>query len=187
MAVSPVDISGSRHYTRAEPKPAVWKCPACGIENISIPEQGCPSCGAGQPGYKAEPRPSTQTIERVLPSPSYKWVNDRHAASPVPPSPDLVELNQLFFAWLQPLRGKVDDTTEALLFQAFKAGYEVGQGARQIEPLEGTAESRTIVAALTLFIDQVLQHNPDEVRSGEFLSAREAQQVIEKYRKGEGI
>ena len=130
--------------------------------------------GAGQPCYKAPPKYSeSSTYTQYTEYPQY------------PSVPADLSVSQLFFAWLQPLRGRVDETTEALLFQAFKAGYETGQGARQIAPLEGTAESRTIVAALILFIDQVLQHQPDEVTSGEFLSATDTQKVIEKYRKGE--
>ena len=52
-------------------------------------------------------------------------------------------------------------------------------------PLEGSAESRTILAALQLFLDQVLRSAPEEVAEGEWLSAEETEALIRKL-KGEG-
>ncbi len=49
-------------------------------------------------------------------------------------------------------------------------------------PLEGTLESRTIVAALQLFREQVLVHNPEEVKTGEWLNARDVEVLIHGIR-----
>lgn len=101
-----------------------------------------------------------------------------------------------FTAWLADLRGKVDDGTERLLYAAFVAGATHAEQtalrsvrARSAErrpdaPLTGTAETRTLIAALELFIDQVLAFSPEEVGAGEWLSADDARAVVAALRRG---
>lgn len=132
----------------------IWRCPSCGKENTGELGHGCPLCGAGKPGQKVVEPPRAPTT-----------------------------LESSFFAWLQPLRGRVDQPTEMLLWEAFKAGYEMAGGERAPKdiPVTGTAETRTIRAALILFVDQVLQFNPEEVQTGELLSAADTQTIIDRY------
>lgn len=153
----PVDIARSG-ATRKPAQPEIWTCPSCGVENTSIFTLGCPACGAGKPG-----QPIVQ-----------------------PPTPALT-VESAFFEWIHPLRGRVDAAQETLLFEAFKAGWEMIQGKHATPPtlpqtndlhpkevLVGTRESRTLKAALQLFIDQILSTRPEEIAAGEWLSADEA-------------
>lgn len=156
--MSPVD-GGGRMRSTAPPAIGIWKCPSCGAENQGPIYAGCTSCGAGKPGQPAKqaPRPS----------------------DPV---------GEAFQSWLGGLRDTIEPATALLLFDAFKAGYAMGLGEQKPEvladtPLSGTPESRTIIAALELFVDNVLQHSPEEVKSGEFLSAAETRKLIERLRR----
>lgn len=155
--MSPVQ-AGSRLTPHAPAVvPTLWKCPACGVENVSLIGTPCTSCGAGEVGQHLDPPPATSTVPTVLP-----------------------EIAAAFQAWLHPLRGRVDDVQETLLFEAFKAGYHF-RGEQVAEPLRGTAETRTIAAALKLFVDQVLTYAKVEVESGEFLSVAATQALIQKF------
>jgi hypothetical protein len=79
----------------------------------------------------------------------------------------------------------------ALCLEAFELGAailrdEIGMPETPPPPvLEGSAESRTILAALQLFLDQVLRSDPEEVAEGEWLSAQDCEQLIRTL-KGEG-
>lgn len=87
----------------------------------------------------------------------------------------------------------MDEGGESLLYEAFCAGAQwiegrvVAQGgigaAESTDTLKGNAESRTLIAALQLFIEQVLQGNPEEVGSGEWLSAAEAAELVKRIER----
>jgi hypothetical protein len=83
-----------------------------------------------------------------------------------------------------------------MLAKAFKAGwYARGESPVQIvarpaevsvvtiadssDVLEGTIQSRTLVAALTFFADQVLKQQPEETVNGEWLKADQISSLIE--------
>ncbi len=149
---------GGRSSRGPTPVLSEWACPSCGEKQQGRIEDGCVHCGAGKPGQRIEQAPASSS-------------NPVEAA---------------FTQWLGPLRGTVDAQTEQLMFAAFQAGYQLASTLQSgpikprppEAPLSGTPKSRTLAAALRLFIDQVLQFGPDEVESGEFLSATEAERLI---------
>ncbi len=73
-----------------------------------------------------------------------------------------------------------------LMYEAFHVGASLAQQPaptpRVERPLEGTMETRTVIAALEMFIDQVLSHNPEEVKAGEWLTVEGAKAVIDQIR-----
>ena len=102
-------------------------------------------------------------------------------------------IQEAFQEWVQAagLQGPVYSVE--YLFQAFSAGAKwqqhqgllsAGRGAPAGDvPLEGTVETRTITAALELFKEQVLSANPEEVKSGEWLSAEEVDALIQRFKE----
>ena len=108
----------------------------------------------------------------------------------LPPSPPADDpLSDAFLQWCQRARLQGASFTSEDLFRAFEAGIAYaeeralmkarGVKARVAEELEGTVESRTIVAALTFFREQVLAHSPEEVRTGEWMSTADVDRLIQ--------
>lgn len=162
----PVEMRG-RHGIRHVPQaPSVWKCPACGSENSGPLEQGCQSCGSGKPGQHVGVDPPARP----------------EAEQQAPISSDA--LGDRWLEWIRPYRGKFDADAEQMMYAAFTAGYEAGLtvGTGLHVPLKGTAESRTIIAALRLFLEQIPEFG-DEVARGEFLSAEQIQQLIQRLER----
>ena len=120
---------------------------------------------------------------------------DLLATEEIPPASQRVvdSIEEAFDAWQPPVRGGgyTEQQLHELLFSAFKAGVawharSLTTAARATKPtdaLEGTPESRTLVAALSFFIDQVLIHHPEEVQSGEWLTATDATALIDTLRR----
>jgi hypothetical protein len=155
-------VGGSRHYGGGGlGQTGVWACPACGAENQGPIDQGCALCGAGKPGRRVKP------------------------STPPPPPPahdddPRVEQGDVADYWAR-------THPEASIAQAYRAGYLDGvrealaktRAAEASPPLLAEDRARrTIIAALALFRDQVLASSPEEVTSGEWLSADEADAVI---------
>jgi hypothetical protein len=154
-------VDSSRHYRGPGLGEAIWNCPACGAENQGAIAQGCALCGSGRPGYKMDAPPP--------PPPT---------ATPEPPAAEETE----FTRWM---RQHPDATVE----DAYTAGYIEGmRDARRQQlaaqppaaapPAEGDINSRTMIAALTFFRDQVLVDNPEEVTTGEWLNAAAVTNLI---------
>lgn len=152
-----------------------WKCPKCGVENTTRLELGCPSCGGGVPGRHIGLPPPTPTLDRLAaqgaPSPLYDAARQWADAHPT-----------------------------AGLAAAFLAGYELATQqitAHIVQATPVTADvaalapagkpTRTIIAALDLFKDQVLAHEPEEVQSGEWCSAAEVDALITKLHERPAI
>lgn len=158
----PVDTTGRPRHPGQEEEPltlSVWKCPACGVENTSLLAQGCPACGSGRPGQHVV----AQEAQPVIVSPT----------------------DAMFTAWMRHRHPDVEGWVETLMREAWHAGAEAARlETAPTDVLLGTAESRTLVAALRLFSDQVLRYNPEEVRSGEWLSAAEVEQVVARLEGG---
>jgi len=145
-------VGGSRHYTGGGlGNEAGWKCPGCGAENQGPISQGCALCGAGKPGHRAD-------------------------AALEPPE-----------------QGRSDDPAEAWLQahpnasvrEAFLAGYQAGRGdglreARMAQEQFPPAQkvNRTLLAALTLFRDQILTGEPEEMETGEWCTVEEVNQLL---------
>jgi hypothetical protein len=130
----------------------VWKCPACHIDNAGPLEQGCSACGAGKPGVHLATAPASATADDAATQAFVDWTKAQKRSFP----PDLT----------------------ALCWSAFKAGLDFAVGQGVPISLPGSAETRTLHAALALFIDNVLLHDPEEVQSGEWLSAAEARKLL---------
>ena len=165
-------VGGSRHYNPGNGSDGVWACPSCGEDNSGPIAQGCVVCGAGRPGYKVDPQ-----------------------APPPPPAPltqrEGDEKISLGMRWMHM-------HPDATVAEAFDAGFQSGvQAARQgvmdharkqkpeqhgdFSP-EGRM-TRTILAALTLFKDQVLVNAEEEIATGEWASIDEVNAVLAKLRQ----
>ena len=170
-------VESARHYTGRGLGEDVWHCPACGAENVGPIAQGC-SCGAGKPGRRATPS---------VDPPVTPGEDGPAFVSPAPRSPDTPDLAT---AW-------VIDHPEASLEDAFTAGYAAGiLAARRaqreaVRPPPAPAPAgdlldldpkhkttRTLIAALTLFRDQVLPNAQHEVMTGEWMAIGEVTQFI---------
>jgi hypothetical protein len=74
---------------------------------------------------------------------------------------------------------------------AFVAGYQFAVdmlSSAQTPPLPQTftpagKPARTLAAALSLFMDQILSSTPEEIGTGEWCSMAEAQSLLERLRK----
>jgi hypothetical protein len=55
------------------------------------------------------------------------------------------------------------------------------QTAQSSSPLTGTIQSRTIRAALEFFREQILTAQPEEVTTGEWLSAEAVTEMLREY------
>lgn len=170
-----IDLSTAGHYTgpEAQAQPP-WKCPACRKENAGRLEDGCVHCGSGTPGYHVG-----MPLQEI--------------PAPVP----VIEAPRLpFEAWLK--ARATDDANPVgvlkhtdLLYEAYRAGWIAG-AQRQAQRSPGAAtvpivvgdlppegkSTRTIIAALELFRDQVLAQDPEEVTTGEWCSPTEVTALI---------
>lgn len=181
--MSPIDQS-SRHL--AGRLPGVddpWICPRCGAENATPLPQGCQACGSGKPGMKAPETPKRpQTPQEAL------SVRQEPARAAIGSLDDL----QAFHAWLA-RRTFSKDAPAPTLQEVWMAALEYARFAArgaEAELLEAptpealSAEQRTLIAALELFIDQVLQHAEDEISSGEWLTVEQARHLIARIKEG---
>jgi hypothetical protein len=152
-------VGGSRHYATQDL--VGWNCPACGAENAGPLGQGCSSCGAGQPGRRAE----------------------------LPPPPPAGESPGSFSASLA--SRWLDAHPEASIEEAFTAGYAAGIDAARAALLQQTRRrdsrevfdpagkvQRTLIAALELFRNRILADMPEAVESGEWCSPEEVNDLI---------
>lgn len=171
--MSPHDLQGGRHY-RQVPAVNLWQCPACDADNFGPLEQGCTSCGSGKPGQKVAPSITTSTSSTEV----------QKSTSEIEAPVDVA-----FRAWRKDYQEDPQTPLPLHLYAAFVAGFYAAQGRVQqqtVEPLAGTPESRTIVAALKLFRDQILSDMPEEVRSGEWLTPQEVDRLIDRLERTDG-
>lgn len=148
----------ARGVVRKPPVAEVWTCPNCAVENVSILAHGCPACGAGRPGQKAT----------------------------APATSPATEVEVAFEGWVKPIAHALGAAELELMRKAFQAGWAMATPklplvATPAEPLVGTPETRTIRAALQFFIDQVLVGEPEEVDTGEWLSADAARKLLATF------
>lgn len=156
--MSPLD-NVSRHLPGTLPgQDDPWRCPACGADQGGPLAQGCQACGSGKPGRKAP------VVRAMTPRDfALQWCEEQTVSG-------------------DPLRGRPD---RSLLVEAFLAGWRMGeQQAAQAQvmglpPL--SAETRTIVAALEMFLDRVLvEADPEEG----YLTPAETQELISRLKRG---
>lgn len=157
-------VGGSRHYDGGGlGDERGWKCPGCGAVNLGLIKYGCDACGAGAPGHKGEPPPAPPRLD---------------------PEVEQVEQGDVADYWAR-------THPEASVAEAYRQGYAEGvRAARQAEPAPPQTPAtpvgpdatiaRTVVAALELFRDQILVGNPEEVQSGEWLSADQVTAFIQQ-------
>lgn len=168
----PLDQETSRHFEGAGLGTGPWKCPACGVEQTSDPNDGCPGCGSGTAkayhvGVQAAP-----TGNDRQPSASIDAGWERTVAA----SASLAAAR-----WAEQHPG-------APLAEAFVAGFQLAQGLTMPAPPvsvdvdrlapDGKA-TRTIIAALRLFKDQALREASIEIVSGEWCSPDEVDDLIQ--------
>jgi hypothetical protein len=178
------EVGGTRHYDGGGlGHVAGWACPTCGAENSGPLPQGCTACGAGRPGrHIGTPplRPPAELLEELPEEPD--MADPPPAAAPGEPVGE-----NPYTAWRRQNPG-------ATVEDAFTAGYIEGvRAARRAQLLQPSpttyspdgAVNRTLVAALELFREQVLLGEPEEVATGEWLSAHQVTGLIREIR-GEG-
>lgn len=191
------EVGGDRHYEGAGLGAiAAWTCPACRTDNVSVFEQGCPSCGAGKPGYHKgidpPPAPAGNEDLRILASDTVRaWAgSDTAAFRAVKGDLDRgIEIYSYGDEWAAAHPG-------ASIAEAFVAGYYLMRQRHDAQtlhapPVTADVESlapagktrRTILAALRLFRDQVLAQSPDEIESGEWCSVEEVEAVIQQLER----
>ena len=168
--MSPVSVT-NRHSSQGAP-PKGWNCVSCGGANAGPLEAGCALCGAGKPG------------EHVgVPPPARSRLSEPLEASGAPFTGNL---NEAFIHWRKTATlatGGLDGVEEAL-YVAFSAGYQLAlTTVVHAPPLPGTAESRTIVAALRRFLEEVLPLATEEIASGEYLSVEQVEALIAKLER----
>jgi hypothetical protein len=166
-------VDSSRHYRGPGlGGESIWNCPACGAENAGPLSQGCQLCGSGKPGYRAEAAPPPPSA----PPPAAPPATPR--PEPVAPAEGDTEDNNVFTRWRDAHPG-------ASIEDAFTAGYLAGfqQARRELTAPPPAASpldiiNRTMIAALLVFRDQVLVHDPEEVATGEWLDANAVTDLI---------
>lgn len=177
--MSPVDLQG--HILSGGTPPKGFRCPQCGVQNEGLLADGCTACGSGS--AKASfvgvppvrpPRDSVPEMESFTPPPD--------------PSTFQSPLMAAFAQWVTPYRASVTSEMFTLLLYAFKAGVAFGMGQTDsiqggAVAMTGTAESRTVIAALRMFIEQILSQHPEECQSGEWISAEQAEAVIARLER----
>lgn len=180
--MSPVDYA-SRHYQGPGLGEAAWRCPACGVENVG-PIGPCPACGAGQPGYR--PDPGTPPPAPPRPTAHLDAEPEPRIERSATPSAQ----GDVATLWA---RAHPDATIE----EAYRAGMLDAQRELQRALRETAAAAtpkpetwspegrvaRTLIAALTLFRDQVLVADPEEVGTGEWCSAKDIDGLIAHFTK----
>jgi hypothetical protein len=95
MAIGGGMVGGPRQYEGPTlGAVSVWKCPACGVENSSVFEDGCPSCGAGSAKARHVGHQPPPTVPRSATAPNAEdaafaqWIT----AYPSVTSPQMREL-----------------------------------------------------------------------------------------------
>jgi hypothetical protein len=167
-------VDANRHYRPGVLDEGVWACPSCGVDNAGPIGQGCASCGAGRPGHRATP-------DTPAPTPPAR-------PAPAAPREEFPSLGQV---WAR-------QHAQATPAEAYDAGYQAGlQAAREAVKLQvrGGAPlaafhpagrmTRTLIAALTLFRDQVLVEAAEEIALGEWATADEVTALVAKLQQEE--
>lgn len=177
--MSPIDLHGHTHDGPEAAALAPWTCPACAVENSGPLQLGCVACGSGKPGRHVG-------IERpVVPAARQQWQPPPIAAS-----------QSAFTEWLASRDGQnalISSENVVVLQAAFQAGWKAAQvqTLRLAPPVtadvsrlapEGKA-TRTVIAALELFRDQVLTAAEEEIASGEWCSVAEVDQLIQEFKE----
>lgn len=168
--MSPVSVT-NRHSQQGPP-PKGWTCVSCGQAVATALELGCPHCGAGTPGkHVGVPQPPP-------PRSSLREAPDASSGD----SGGGLGGEQAYLAYA---KGRQFDSVEAgLAYEAFMAGYQAALAAVvHVPPLPGTAESRTIIAALRRFAEEVLPLASEEIASGEYLSIEAVDALIAKLER----
>lgn len=186
----PVDLDGSRHYHLGGAQTA-WTCPACGAEQLGLLHDGCTACGRGKPGRHVGETPENPG-----------WLNGKGptgtstsstGSTSTPLSTSAIDLPTFlrdgFARWLD---AQAEEKPSYL--SAFVAGYEFAMNLplppkAKPEPPTFTADgqqARTLAAALSLFLDQVLVRAEEEIASGEWLSLEEARALLTQLQE-EGL
>lgn len=176
-------VGGSRHYSGGGlGQEGMWGCPSCGEENQGPIAQGCAACGAGRPGRHIGTAPPAPAPRIVVEEP----------AGPEPaaaPAPEPAEELTTFARWrARHPEASVEDAFTAGYVEGFRDGHHRGaHPSRTVSVPPQQIIPRTLIAALELFRDQVLLSRPEEVTTGEWLSAEQVTELIAEIIKGEGI
>ena len=181
------EVGGDRHYQGAGlGEFGAWKCPACGKENTTQFEQGCPQCGAGAPGKHVGVPPPTKHVSEPpeIARPRLDDVLPTLLTKPVFTTGHNQLSMQLAEEW-------VGQHPQASLMDAFAAGFDACQQLERgrtmrLPPVTADLPElspqgkgrRTIIAALKHFRDTILIESPEETTTGEWCTTEEASALI---------
>lgn len=177
--MSPVDLQG--HTLSVGPPPKGFRCPQCGVQNEGLLADGCTACGSGSAKASFVGVPPVRPARESVP--------EREAFTPPPITPTYESpLMAAFAQWMSAAEGAITSEVFVLVLSAFKAGVTFGMGQTDsiqggAVAMTGTAESRTVIAALRMFIEQILSQHPEECQSGEWMSAEQAEAVIARLER----
>jgi hypothetical protein len=156
-------VGGPRHYKGQGLGPVgAWKCPACGVENSGLLDNGCVACGAGSVRARHVGVPPS----RVAPSLQ---------------SPFLQPVDSGFQEWVAPYASELSPRMHALLADAWSAAIRWYQGRLKQELRGGETAAEptptlTTVAVPRQLLAQVIQtlettfDLPDEQQSNELIA-----------------
>lgn len=195
-------VGGPRHYKGSEVGARLpWNCPACGKENIGrLVGEGCEACGSGVEAAKHVGVP--EFVRR-----SQQVVDDTAAAAAFArplrtgTTDAFAEAHKIavaFHTWISTQSHSLSLDVVGLLGIAFAEGWRAARGGSVDGPeeiptpaadaempeavLTGSAQGRTLIAALQYFADQVLAQHPEEIDSGEWLRPEDIPALIEEIR-----
>ena len=163
---------------------APWKCPACGGQNEGPLPQGCTQCGAGKPGFHVGNPPPDPTLGN---SAAFEAVK-----ADITRGLEHTEREMLRDEFMYAAAGTwTEQHPEATPIEIFIAGYRMARvqlAAHMIQAPPVTVDvralaphtkaQRTIIAALEIFKDQILSQGPEEISTGEWMSAAEVDELI---------
>lgn len=182
-------VGGSRHYDGGGlGQVAAWDCPRCGAENMGPLAQGCTACGSGAPGrHVGTPPPPAPPAPTTGDEAWDAFEAEATRPRPEPEGPSYngaVRQGDIAINW-------AERHPEATVEEAYRQGYLEGvRQAREAQqrqadtvgrPLTYAPDhiiNRTIVAALSLFRDQVLAGEPEETTTGEWLTQHQVTALI---------
>lgn len=168
------EISGGRYTGPEAHAQGPWKCPACSAENQGPIPQGCVACGSGKPGYHVG-QPAAPAEDR-----SAHLTGFVEALNDGDPDP----LYQVAYNWST-------EHPDVTTTEAFVAGFKAARAQFLAHTMQAapvtvdvatlaphTKAQRTIIAALEIFKDQILNQAPEEILSGEWMSIPEVDALI---------
>lgn len=198
------EVGGDRHYDGPTlGKVTVWRCPACGVDNVSDFDagEGCQHCGSGKKGRHVGVDPMTATAAARQATAEAQEIPVKQTPWPAEGEGEGI-VEQAFRVWFAsaftPGESVRTDRYE-IAKRAFEVGWRSGAqhqahaqqqeqpSAPAFDPDPVKKARRTVIAALRYFRDQVLTGlRPEDFAEGEWCTVQECDEVIAQI-ESEGL